>query len=281
MNKFQIQKKEVLAKEEIENPVQQRIETDEIMNESLAMEKAEEIEEPSALAIRQPQLTSLKALKGHDTSIHSLIDNPSARDNQQMPKAIDLASAQPLEFYIGEVVVYNDDNESDAGMVVGNYARTASVSANRPASKSSSRSISSEASEEETLALDENMSSGEKPKSNYLFSDSAQVNTHFFTTVESMPEFPGGKKGLSEYFSKTLTYPRQARNQGIQGTVYLRFVIRTDGSVTDVFVVQGIGGGCDEEALRAIQSMPHWTPAKQNHQNVPVLITIPVSFRLR
>ncbi|MCB0804730.1 MAG: zf-HC2 domain-containing protein, partial [Bacteroidales bacterium] len=105
------------AKKEIENPVQQRIETDEIMNESLAMEKAEEIEEPSALAIRQPQLTSLKALKGHDTSIHSLIDNPSARDNQQMPKAIDLASAQPLEFYIGEVVVYNDDNESDAGMV--------------------------------------------------------------------------------------------------------------------------------------------------------------------
>ncbi|MCB0806721.1 MAG: energy transducer TonB, partial [Bacteroidales bacterium] len=99
--------------------------------------------------------------------------------------------------------------------------------------------------------------------------------------VESMPEFPGGKKGLSEYFNKTLTYPRQARNQGVQGTVYLRFVIRTDGSVTDVFVVQGIGGGCDEEALRAIQSMPHWTPAKQNHQNVPVLITIPVSFRLR
>lgn len=102
-----------------------------------------------------------------------------------------------------------------------------------------------------------------------------------FTLVEQMPEFKGGEQALKKYFSDNLQYPEIARIKGIQGTVYVQFVVEPDGSVSHVTVLRGIGGGCDEEAVRLISTMPKWIPGRQKGSSaVAVLYSLPVKFTL-
>jgi len=106
------------------------------------------------------------------------------------------------------------------------------------------------------------------------------IEEKIFTFVEEYPEFPGGDKALREFILNNLNYPEIARKTGITGTVYVQFVVEKDGSISDVKVVRGIGGGCDEEAVRVVKSMPKWKPGKQRGQPVRVYFTLPIEFKL-
>lgn len=101
-----------------------------------------------------------------------------------------------------------------------------------------------------------------------------------FTRVEQMPQFGSGEKELLEYLAKNIKYPAIARENGIQGTVVIQFVVDKDGSVTEPVVVREVGGGCDEEALRVVKNMPKWIPGKQQGKPVKVRYTLPVKFKL-
>ena len=101
-----------------------------------------------------------------------------------------------------------------------------------------------------------------------------------FTSVEQVPEFPGGLDAFARFLSKNVTYPGEARRQGIQGRVIVSFVCEKDGSLTDVKVARGIGGGCDEEAVRVIKLSPKWIPASQNNRPVRIAYSVPISFTL-
>ncbi len=107
------------------------------------------------------------------------------------------------------------------------------------------------------------------------------VEQEIFQIVEEMPEYPGGEKKLLEYVGKSVKYPQIARESGIQGRVFVNFVIEPDGSVSNVKVLRGIGGGCDEEAMRVIKSMAKWKPGKQRGKPVRVSYTLPVNFKLQ
>ncbi len=101
-----------------------------------------------------------------------------------------------------------------------------------------------------------------------------------FDVVENSPEFPGGMEAWNEYLRKNLKYPTQARRMGIEGTVYVVFVVNTDGTVQDVELLRGIGGGCDEEALRVVKGAPKWSPGKQRGRPVRVRMRLPIRFKL-
>ncbi len=101
-----------------------------------------------------------------------------------------------------------------------------------------------------------------------------------FQIVEEMPSYPGGMQSLYEYLSENIRYPVVAMESGIQGRVYVTFVVEKDGSISDVKVLRGIGGGCDEEAVRVIKAMPKWNPGKQRGRAVRVLYNVPVNFTL-
>ena len=105
--------------------------------------------------------------------------------------------------------------------------------------------------------------------------------TQIFMVVESMPEFPGGEPSLYKYLAENIKYPQMAKESGIQGRVFVTFVVERDGSVTDVRVLRGIGGGCDEEAIRVVKAMPKWTPGKQRGKSVRVQYNLPVKFTLQ
>jgi periplasmic protein TonB len=102
-----------------------------------------------------------------------------------------------------------------------------------------------------------------------------------FLVVEQMPDFPGGEKALYEYLQKNIKFPPMARESGITGTVYVRFIVDKKGKISNVALLRGIGGGCDEEAIRVVQKMPDWNPGKQNGMPVPVYFTLPVKFILQ
>ncbi len=102
-----------------------------------------------------------------------------------------------------------------------------------------------------------------------------------FTIVEEMPAFPGGEAERNKFLATNIVYPQQATENGIQGTVYVSFVVDSKGNVTDVKVLRGIGGGCDEEALRVVKMMPQWHPGKQNGKQVRVLFNMPIYFKLQ
>lgn len=102
-----------------------------------------------------------------------------------------------------------------------------------------------------------------------------------FVVVESMPEFPGGYEALMKYLQQNLKYPALAKEMGIKGRVFLSFVVERDGSVTDIIVLRGIGGGCDEEAIKVVERMPKWKPGTQRNQPVRVQFNLPIKFTLQ
>ena len=102
-----------------------------------------------------------------------------------------------------------------------------------------------------------------------------------FTIVEEMPSFPGGESALVKYLSDNIKYPARARENNITGTVFVTFKVGKDGKATDAQILRGIGGGCDEEALRGIKSMPSWRAGRQRGEPVNVQYKLPIKFSLR
>ena len=121
-----------------------------------------------------------------------------------------------------------------------------------------------------SLSLDENVKNT-KPADNEIKD---------FASVEVLPEFEGGMAGWSAYISKTFKYPAEARNNNISGRVIMSFVVLKDGSLTDIKVLRGIGGGADEEAVRILRESPKWKPGIQNGKPVMVAYTMPIFFQL-
>ena len=98
-----------------------------------------------------------------------------------------------------------------------------------------------------------------------------------FTSVEQVPEYPGGIEAFSRYLSRNIRYPAEARRNRTQGRVIVSFVVETDGSLTDVHVSRGIGSGADEEAMRVITESDKWKPGIQNGHPVRVAYSVPIS----
>ncbi len=101
-----------------------------------------------------------------------------------------------------------------------------------------------------------------------------------YQTVDEMPQFPGGEQAMFDFISQNVKYPQEAREKGIAGRVFVNFIIEKDGSVSNVKVLRGIGGGCDEESVRVISALPKWKPGKQNGKPVRVSFIIPIIFKL-
>ncbi|HNY01097.1 MAG TPA: TonB family protein [Bacteroidales bacterium] len=101
-----------------------------------------------------------------------------------------------------------------------------------------------------------------------------------YTTVDKMPSFNGGEDARIKFMVENLKYPEEAIKKGIQGVVFVSFVVKADGSVASVKIVRGIGHGCDEEAFRVVKSMPKWIPGEMDGKPVDVIFNLPVKFKL-
>jgi len=121
----------------------------------------------------------------------------------------------------------------------------------------------------------------ESTSGNYYQDDTIQEEEKpIFIIVEEMPEFPGGSDSLYKFIANNIHYPDSAKEAEIQGKVYISFVINEIGNIENAKVMRGIGGGCDEEALRIVKSFPDWVPGQQRGKPVKVQMTLPINFKL-
>jgi len=102
-----------------------------------------------------------------------------------------------------------------------------------------------------------------------------------FFIVEEMPQFPGGETALRKYIAENVRYPEMAKENDIQGTVYVRFVVDEKGKVTNVELLRGVDPLLDKEALRVVSSLPNWKPGKQRGKAVKVSHSVPIKFALK
>ena len=107
-----------------------------------------------------------------------------------------------------------------------------------------------------------------------------ETSEEIFLIVEEQPSPKGGMKAFYNHVNTIIKYPSQARRMGIQGRVFVQFVIEKDGSITQVKVIRGISDTCDSEAIRVVSSAPAWNPGKQRGQPVRVKMVLPIAFKL-
>ncbi|HKJ43123.1 MAG TPA: energy transducer TonB, partial [Sunxiuqinia sp.] len=107
------------------------------------------------------------------------------------------------------------------------------------------------------------------------------ANDPAYENVSEMPVYPGGFAGLRKFIRETVRYPLDAQEQGIQGKVFVGFVVEKDGSVGRIKLARGVDPTLDVEALKVVSQMPRWTPGKMDGKNVAVSYTIPISFILQ
>ena len=105
-------------------------------------------------------------------------------------------------------------------------------------------------------------------------------NDMLFSVVEVMPQYPGGQIAMMKYIMENIKYPEQAMKEGIQGRVAVRFIVEKDGSISDVKPILSVHPLLNKEAVRVVESMPKWTPGKQNGKPVRVRFNLPVMFKL-
>lgn len=107
------------------------------------------------------------------------------------------------------------------------------------------------------------------------------VEPQIFVNVEKMPQFPGGERALIKYIAEHIKYPEMAKENDIQGTVYVKFVVDEKGNVTNVGIIRGVDEHLDQEAIRVVKSLPKWTPGEQNQKPVKVSHSLPIRFALQ
>ena len=106
------------------------------------------------------------------------------------------------------------------------------------------------------------------------------VDDAVFVVVEKSPEFPGGNDSLYAFIGRNIKYPEAAKKNKIEGRVFVTFVIEKDGQVSNAKLLRDIGGGCGEEAIRVVNSMPKWKPGTQRGNPVRVQFNLPIMFQL-
>lgn len=99
--------------------------------------------------------------------------------------------------------------------------------------------------------------------------------------VDTEPEFPGGEQNMYQYIINNIKYPETAKENNIQGRVYVKFVVTKDGNITDVEIARSVESSIDAEAIRVIKSMPKWKPGTQRGKPVNVRFTLPIKFSLQ
>ena len=100
------------------------------------------------------------------------------------------------------------------------------------------------------------------------------------TVVDQLPEFPGGEDELIKFLTENMNYPELAREKGTEGRVVIGFVVNKEGVIDELKLKRGIGDGCDNEAIRVVNKMPKWKPAKFNGKPVSVYFDLPIQFAL-
>ncbi len=196
-------------------------------------------------------------------------------DESMELESIDIASNQPFEYYLGEVIIHAEKTKKEK-----TSALRQEESKNNVADGMINVTAYSQSQPAELISSDETKDVGKSRSAETSQGEAGQNSDHFFNAIDKMPEFPGGNTALINFLSKKIRYPARALEQHIEGTLFITFIVEQTGKITDVKILRGIGSGCEEEAIRVVNSMPEWSPGYLNGEPVRVRFNMPITFQL-
>lgn len=226
----------------------------------------------------QPDLEKVRtADSGTEAFLTNQAIPKSTPKEPMMNESVDIASTQPLDYYIARITILDkayeemrDEDQSKVNMIVG-------LSMNSGNKNKEGNTILEQTKQCNKQTSEQTIS---KPKKEVKSVDQLSNENHFFNAVGEKPEFPGGEAGMMNYLHLNMKYPEEAKKYNIQGSVLVSFIVEENGEVSSVEVIRGIGSGCDEEAKRVFAEMPPWKPAIKDGKGERVLFKMPISFRL-
>lgn len=113
-----------------------------------------------------------------------------------------------------------------------------------------------------------------------LYAQTELIKSNETQTLDKTPSYPGGIEELTNYLANNIRYPEAARAKKIEGTVIVKYIVETDGSISNVEILRGIGAGCDQEAIRVVKESKDWLPGEKEGKKVRTQMRIPINFRL-
>ncbi len=222
---------------------------------------------------RAAEMAMLESPANHDTLNILLQDkNPALALAVKNVKGISKSTQTHENIIVEDAMVLNQDELSVASQAGVSHEKL--LNEEVTAIKEDSKAVAADKANPEPAGYDAKMAAKKTVETEY-------EGKMVFTEVEEMPYFPGGEAERNKFLSDNITYPQQATENGIQGTVYTSFIVDSNGKIEDAKILRGIGGGCDEEALRVVKLMPRWKPGKQSGKPVRVLFNMPVYFKLQ
>lgn len=115
----------------------------------------------------------------------------------------------------------------------------------------------------------------------FSIDSTAQDSTEkIYVVVDQQPQFKGGEKARAKYLVNEIQYPENAVKQGIDGVVFVQFIVEKDGTVTNIKIKRGVNELLDAEAMRVVKNMPKWIPGMQKGKAVRVMVNMPIRFKL-
>lgn len=114
----------------------------------------------------------------------------------------------------------------------------------------------------------------------YAKKDEGMIQSEVYSIVDKMPQYPYGDEALATFFSQQIRYPKEARQEGIEGRIVCSFIVASDGTISNIEVVKGITPQLNREAMRVINLMPKWTPGERNGEKVNVKCLLPIDFHI-
>jgi TonB family protein len=224
----------------------------------------------------QPSITENLSDETDQLALIEGLEKASVSEETIEPVTIDIASNQPIEYYMGEVIIQAEKANlirlSDKQM----ESTSKSELAEGIAIESETRQkVASQRKSERILGEKTPIEISEKASASII-----QATAHFFKVIDSMPVFPGGIQEMNIFLKKNLQYPVNALENQIEGTLYVSFIVEEDGKVSNIFLVRGLGSDFDKEALRVMKLMPAWTPGYKDGKPVKVQISLPIKFQL-
>ncbi len=268
-----------------EKPIQKekpkkKIEKEKTIQVAEVEQSLDQDNEDEAIAYVQP-LKAVRASEDIPRSLGSQGRVTNIEENIELEEyvVVDIASNQPLEYYIGGVIVYDHAYEQAESA---SFSTKTGVMSRKSVSSQKMNSAPQVVMSESKKEKDRNPSKDEISAQQNSFENEPELTdeNHFFSLGNEVPQFPGGYEALIEFLKSNLNYPKDAKQRGLQGQVVISFIIEENGEVSSAKIIHGIGGGCDDEALRVIELMPSWQPAYKDGSPIRVLFNMPITFKL-
>jgi len=237
-------------------------------------------------------MPAVEELKTRDTFLTETlagkeISSDLVRQEKSSIKTLDIASTQPIEYYLGaviiesenlrETVITNDSISNPSETLAMSEFNSEQKNTQESLNKTKDKSIRPKKKDKSVSAVSdsENKTLNQQPAEMLETNDEALIKK-----ADKMPEFPGGTQGLILYLQEHLHYPSSDKLRGIQGNLYISFIIEENGKISSVEILKGLGGECDSEAVKAVSSMPDWQPGIVDGKPVRVRFTLPITFQL-